>query len=189
MGMTHLKTVLKTKVRKPSCKTVCWFCPALNKIDLSRRMLVEIQNLKFHWESFWSLLIAAFRSCFEKAPRSGEDGESLCEQVTYALSFEAQMTWTDWRYDRCTVTRAAIVRRARMSCCCIPQQLGSPQAGSSRTAHVSWSQSLGLCCGLRLKQLGAPFLAALVFLICVPNRYDRWQLSGPDSRDIILGSK
>jgi len=91
--------------------------------------------------------MAAFRSRFEKAPRSGEDGESLCEQVTYALSFEVQMTWTDWRYDRCTVTRAAIVRRARMSCCCIPQQLGSPQAGSSRTAHVSdpkaWASVVG----------------------------------------------
>jgi hypothetical protein len=32
-------------------------------------------------------LIAAFRS-FAKVPKSGEGHESLCEQVTYALSFE-----------------------------------------------------------------------------------------------------
>jgi len=63
--------------------------------------------MKFQWKLFWSLLIAAFRSCCEKASRNGVDGETLCEQVTYVPSFEAQMTWTDWRYDRCTVTRAA----------------------------------------------------------------------------------
>jgi hypothetical protein len=71
-----------------------------SKYEISVEAVLILANGRFSQFFFFFFF-------FEKAPKNGEDGESLCEQVTYAPSFEAQMTWTDWRYDRCTVTRAA----------------------------------------------------------------------------------